>query len=128
MRILFKEDDPLAARTLERQLRKLGHATERIDDIRALLERKTELEPDIIITDIFMPDIEGLEFIRMLKRSSLGQIPVIAISGGGQLHGRHSQCRRQLCCKGRLRLWSCTLSPQANLNPPLTGRDRSLRQ
>lgn len=87
MRILFKDDDLLTARTLERQLRKLGHATERIDNIEALLKGKTELEPDVIITDIFMPDIEGLEFIRLLKRSPLGHVPIIAISGGGAYMG-----------------------------------------
>lgn len=87
MRVLFKEDDPMTARTLERQLRKLGHATERITDIEALLSGNSELEPDVIITDIFMPDIEGLEFIRMIKRSPLGDVPIIAISGGGTYMG-----------------------------------------
>lgn len=87
MRVLYKEDDPLTARTLERQLRKLGHATERIVDVEALLTGKTELEPDVIITDIFMPDVEGLQFIRMLKSSKLGKVPIIAISGGGNYMG-----------------------------------------
>lgn len=77
----------MTARTLERQLRKLGHASERIHDVSALLAGQTELEPDVIITDIFMPDIEGLEFIRLLKRSPLGQIPIIAMSGGGSYMG-----------------------------------------
>jgi CheY-like chemotaxis protein len=87
MRILFKDDDPLTARTLERQLRKLGHATERIDDVSALLKGETELEPEVIITDIFMPDIEGLQFIRLLKRSPFGHVPIIAMSGGGSYMG-----------------------------------------
>lgn len=87
MRVLFKEDDPMTARTLERQLRKLGHATERITDIDALLSGNSELEPDVIITDIFMPDVEGLKFIRMTKRSRLGDVPIIAISGGGSYMG-----------------------------------------
>lgn len=87
MRVLYKEDDPLTARTLERQLRKLGHASERINDVEALFSGKTELEPDVIITDIFMPDVEGLEFIRMLRRSPLSSVPIIAISGGGSYMG-----------------------------------------
>jgi len=87
MRILFKEDDELAARTLERQLRKLGHATERITDVEALLGGANELEPDAIITDIFMPDVEGLELIRMIKASALGHVPIIAMSGGGTYMG-----------------------------------------
>lgn len=87
MRILFKEDDPMAARTLERQLRKLGHATEQILDVKSFLSGNHELEPDVIITDIFMPDIEGLEFIRMIKRSALRSVPIIAMSGGGTYMG-----------------------------------------
>lgn len=87
MRVLFKEDDPMTARTLERQLRKLGHATERIFDVETLFAGETELKPDVIITDIFMPDIEGLEFIRMIKRSALRGVPIIAMSGGGTYMG-----------------------------------------
>jgi CheY-like chemotaxis protein len=87
MRVLFKEDNDLAARTLERQLRALGHACERIIDIVDLLRHETELEPDVIITDIFMPDIEGLSLIRLLKRTDLSQVPIIAMSGGGSYQG-----------------------------------------
>jgi CheY-like chemotaxis protein len=87
VRVLFKEDDDLVARTLERQLRALGHACERIIDVENLLLHETELEPDVIITDIFMPDIEGLALIRRLKRSDLNRVPVIAISGGGSYRG-----------------------------------------
>lgn len=87
MRVLIVEDNVLAGRTLERQLRKLGHATERITDAERLLSGQTELEPDVIITDIFMPHVEGLELIRRLKSSELSRIPIIAISGGGSYMG-----------------------------------------
>lgn len=87
MRVLFKEDNDLAARTLERQLRTLGHATERIGDINDLFMHATELVPDVIITDIFMPDVEGLSFIRMLRRSDLSDVPIVAMSGGGDYRG-----------------------------------------
>lgn len=87
MRVLIKEDDDLVAHTLERQLRKLGHACERIIDVNELLKHETELEPDVIITDIFMPDIEGLAFIRLLKRSELKHVPILAVSGGGNYRG-----------------------------------------
>lgn len=87
MRVLFKEDDDLVAHTLERQLRKLGHASERIIDVNQLMKQETELEPDVIITDIFMPDIEGLAFIRLLKRSNLNHVPILAMSGGGSYRG-----------------------------------------
>jgi len=38
--------------------------------------------PDLVITDIVMPDMEGMEVIRTLKKKS-PSVPVIAISGGG---------------------------------------------
>ncbi len=42
--------------------------------------------PDLLITDIFMPDQEGLETIRQ-TRSSGAEIPIIAISGGDPVVG-----------------------------------------
>jgi len=87
MRVLIKENDPLTARTLERQLEKLGHVSEWVENARDLLENKTRLDPDVIITDIFMPDVEGLELIRMLKRGPLSNVPIIAVSGGGEYMG-----------------------------------------
>ena len=44
------------------------------------LERIQAQKPDLIITDISMPDMEGIEFLRELKRNGIG-IPVIVMSG-----------------------------------------------
>jgi YesN/AraC family two-component response regulator len=40
---------------------------------------------DLIITDIIMPDMEGIEFIRSVQ-SSHPALPIVAISGGGRSH------------------------------------------
>lgn len=87
MKVIVKENDPHAARTLVRMLHKLGHSSEWVEHARDLLADDTELEPDVIITDIFMPDVEGLELIRRLKRSDLAHVPIIAVSGGGDYMG-----------------------------------------
>ncbi len=68
-------------------LHKLGHTCEWVEDARDLLSCNTSLAPDVIITDIFMPDVEGLELIRRLKRSALSHVPIIAVSGGGDYMG-----------------------------------------
>ncbi|MEE4152837.1 MAG: response regulator [Erythrobacter sp.] len=87
MKVIVKENDPHAARTLERMLRKLGHTSEWVEHAQDLLCDDTRFDPDIIITDIFMPDVEGLELIRRLKRSALAHVPIIAVSGGGHFMG-----------------------------------------
>jgi DNA-binding response OmpR family regulator len=40
--------------------------------------------PDLIITDLIMPDQDGLELLSYIRKRSLS-IPVIAMSGGGRL-------------------------------------------
>ncbi len=46
-----------------------------------LLERQ---HVDVIITDIFMPERDGIQFIADLRRNGADKVPIIAISGGGQ--------------------------------------------
>jgi CheY-like chemotaxis protein len=44
------------------------------------LEQITRVEPDLVITDIVMPDMEGMEFISTLSKRKRG-IPIIVMSG-----------------------------------------------
>lgn len=107
MRVLFKDDDALVARTLERQLHKLGHVTEQITDFHLLLKGESELEPEVIITDIFMPDIEGLDFIRRIKTSPFGDVPIIAISGGGTYMGGIPNVEGSFVAKAAITFGAC---------------------
>lgn len=43
-----------------------------------------EVEPDIIISDILMPNSDGIELLLYIKKNKI-KTPVIAISGGGRL-------------------------------------------
>lgn len=54
--------------------------TRTYDSARALLARRTELEPGCIITDIRMPEMNGLEMVQELKRSGVSH-PVIVLTG-----------------------------------------------
>lgn len=54
--------------------------TRTYESARALLDRRAELEPGCIITDIRMPEMNGLEMVVELKRSGVLQ-PVIVLTG-----------------------------------------------
>lgn len=52
------------------------------DDSRKCLPLVRELLPDLILLDIVMPEIDGLEIARILKQSQkLANIPIIAVTG-----------------------------------------------
>lgn len=82
--ILVIEDDPGVRRVLLFTLQSAGHEVHAVDNgrdgLRAIRERAT----DLVVTDIVMPDSDGLEVIRILK-SDHPTIHIIAISGGGMI-------------------------------------------
>jgi CheY-like chemotaxis protein len=78
--VLVVDDDPAIHDLLSRQLEKAGfqsiHAKDGID---AIVKLRDTL-PNVIITDIQMPRMSGLEFIGVVRRR-FPPIPVIALSG-----------------------------------------------
>ncbi len=58
-------------------------ATTPRDGMRILREQ----EVDLLVVDIFMPKVNGLDIIRRLKRE-LPEVKILAISGGGTIAGR----------------------------------------
>lgn len=79
--ILIIDDDKAIRTTFERILTKVGHSVKCAENGRVGLELLMESMPDLVISDIMMPDTDGLEVIMAIK--GMGEsIPVIAISGG----------------------------------------------
>lgn len=83
-RILVIDDEPLVREMLRETLRRAGHDAEIAADGREGLTLYHSHPADIVITDIFMPEQEGLETIRDLRRDD-PHVKVIAISGGSPL-------------------------------------------
>ncbi|RMF61486.1 MAG: response regulator [Calditrichaeota bacterium] len=82
-RILIIDDDPQIRTMLRMMLEREGHeVTEAPDGVVGVQEyRKAPF--DIVITDLLMPEKEGIETIMELKRD-YPDVKIIAISGGGQ--------------------------------------------
>ena len=81
-RILLIDDEAPLRRMAAEFLKRSGHEVVTAADGCAGLQLVTEQTYDLIITDLFMPNKEGIETIKELRRSVPG-VPVIAISGGG---------------------------------------------
>jgi CheY-like chemotaxis protein len=82
--ILVIEDDPGVRRVLLCTLEIAGHDVIAVDNGRDGLRAVAERAPEIVVTDIVMPDSDGLEVIRLL-RSDHPRVRIIAISGGGMI-------------------------------------------
>jgi DNA-binding NtrC family response regulator len=83
-RILVIDDEVLVRGTLRTALERAGHEVLEARDGKEAIRHQWQTPADLAVTDILMPDSEGLQCIRELRRLD-PQIRVIAISGGGQI-------------------------------------------
>lgn len=81
--ILLVDDDEQLLYTAQAMLERLQHDVVTARNGNEALARYVEHAPDLVITDLIMPDREGLETIRELRRSAPG-VKIIAMSGGGR--------------------------------------------
>lgn len=82
--ILLVEDDEGTRSMLRRALQQAGYNILEAEDGRVAFKLLADQSVDLVITDIIMPEVEGIELMRML-RTSKPRLPVIAISGGGRM-------------------------------------------
>ena len=73
IRVLAVEDDPLSLRVLERLLTEAGHEVHTARNGREALATTLKVRPQVIVTDWEMPDIDGVELCRALRRSRFGR-------------------------------------------------------
>ena len=77
-RILIVEDEESIARFLELELRHEGYAVGKAADGRTGLEQALSGEFDLVLLDIMLPELSGMEVIRRLRREST--VPVIMLT------------------------------------------------
>lgn len=81
-RILVVDDEPQLIRVLRTGLKSRGYDIRSAADGLAGLELFTDWHPDLVITDLAMPNVDGLEFCRRLREIS--QVPIIVLSAKGE--------------------------------------------
>lgn len=81
MRVMVAEDDTASRYLLKAMLTTAGHEVEECEDGLAALEAARVLPPDILVTDILMPRMDGYRLLMEWKQDpALAQVPVIMLS------------------------------------------------
>ena len=80
-KILIIDDDPGMRRTISRILASAGHEVIEAPDGLEGVDLFRRNHPDIVVTDIIMPNKEGIETIRDLRQEQPSTL-ILAISGG----------------------------------------------
>ncbi|MEO3786258.1 response regulator transcription factor [Actinocorallia sp. B10E7] len=81
-RILVVDDDPTVAEVVARYLLRDGHEVECVPDGRTALDRALDAPPDLVVLDLMLPGIDGLEVCRRLRERS--PVPVVMLTALGE--------------------------------------------
>lgn len=82
-RILLIEDDDSLRKMLRLTLTKMGHAVAEARNGKEGMALHQSAPADLVLTDLIMPEMEGLETIMKLRRTQ-PELKIIAMSGGGR--------------------------------------------
>jgi DNA-binding NtrC family response regulator len=83
-RILVVDDEVHILLMLKKMLERAGYEVDIATNGREGLELFSRKPSDLVVTDIIMPEKEGLETIREIRKISRG-VQIIAMSGGGKI-------------------------------------------
>jgi EAL domain-containing protein (putative c-di-GMP-specific phosphodiesterase class I) len=83
-RILVIDDDELMLQSYVRSLGRLGYSVDKAGNGREAIERFRTSAFDVVITDLAMPDMDGLMFLREVRRFDL-DVPVLIVTGAPSL-------------------------------------------
>lgn len=83
--VLVVDDNPMNVELLAVSLERLGYRVETAENGVAALERVAGGSPDVVLLDVLMPGLSGLEVLRRLRDgTAAADLPVILVSGLGE--------------------------------------------
>ncbi|MEU4763348.1 response regulator transcription factor [Actinosynnema sp. NPDC023794] len=85
-RVLVVDDDVTVRDVVRRYLELAGHEVELVGDGESALRRFAEREPDLVVLDLMLPGVDGLEVCRRLRVRSA--VPVVMLTALGEEEDR----------------------------------------
>lgn len=81
-RILVAEDDPKQAELVRRYIERAGHSTIVVHDGRSAIDEVRHRRPDLLVLDVMMPKVDGLDVCRVLRADphAGNEVPIIMLT------------------------------------------------
>ena len=101
-KILVVDDEVDVTELLGYNLKQRGFLTQSVNDPRQVLEAVRAFKPDLIVLDVMMPDMSGIQVCRLIRQeSSLKEIPIVFLSAkteeGDRIEGFESGADDYVC-------------------------------
>jgi len=88
-RVLIVDDDPAALRLMDFVFRRADYEVHLAENGAVALSKSKQIDLDLIILDVMMPDMSGLEVCEQLRaRPATARLPIIMLSAKGQLEDK----------------------------------------
>jgi DNA-binding response OmpR family regulator len=85
--VLVVDDDDTVASVVVTYLERAGHTVERVSDGQAALDAVAKSPPDLMVLDLMLPEVDGLEVCRRVRRTQ-ADLPIIMLTALGEAEDR----------------------------------------
>jgi len=88
-RVFVVDDDPVVCRLARYILQLAGHEVVALNDAQEALQALEQSVPDVLVTDLMMPEMSGLELLRRIRADARwSALPVVVLTARGGANDR----------------------------------------
>jgi two-component system, OmpR family, response regulator ResD len=92
--VMVVDDEPTISEVVARYLERAGYATATAGDGIEALRVATECDPDLVVLDLMLPELDGFEVLRRLQADGEARTPVILLTAKGEHDDKLAGLRR----------------------------------
>jgi CheY-like chemotaxis protein len=105
--VLIVDDEPYMLRIVEITLARAGFSVRKAENGREALEAIDQAHPDLLIMDVLMPEMDGIQaLLELKKRNLLAQFPIILLTAKG-----HPVGNEELISDSKIEMMTKPFSP-----------------